>query len=217
MRNLEALTGTITALLRRSQDRTLPATERQNAETLLFRHVYPLVLQKAQGAMRFERKDHTLTPAGVVSEVYIELFHKAEIEWQDRQHFFSLVSKKIRDVLVTHARKRRSRKRGGQEWANTTLTTAAAAVPPSADKTSLTLIVESVLEQLERDDPKAARISEYLFYGGFTMEETAELLSTSVSTVERIKKRVKGQIIEQCVKDDLRYGEKSPRRSPPGS
>lgn len=207
--------GTITALLRRANDVALDPHDRQQAADLLFDRVYRLLLTRAQAKVRRENAADALTPVSVLSEVYIDLFHKAEIEWKDREHFFNLVSAKIRHVLVANARKRARQKRGGGRI-QTTLTDAQAAVRPEAEKTSLTLVVEDVLERVERENPRDAKIAEFLFYCGFTERETAELTSVSVSTVERIKRNIKKLIISRCIEEDLRYGERSSGRTSQG-
>ncbi len=204
--------GTITALLRKANNVALDPQQRQEAADLLFDRVYRLLLTRAQAKVRRENASDALTPVSVLSEVYIDLFHKAEIEWKDREHFFNLVSAKIRHVLVANARKRARQKRGGGR-VRTTLTDAQAAVRPEADKASLTLIVEEVLGRVERENPRDGKIAEFLFYCGFTERETAELTSVSVSTVERIKRNIKTSIIARCIEEDLRYGERGSGRT----
>jgi RNA polymerase sigma factor (TIGR02999 family) len=211
--------GTITVLLTKLNDRALSTEQREQVEGRFMELVYPVLRKKAEAAMRRERIGHTLLPMGVVNEVYLELFGGAPITWQDRQHFFNLVSTKIRHVLAGHARERQRLKRGGAMM-RSTLNTAAAWIRPEVDKSDLTLIVESVLEQLatqEPKDPLGVKVGELHFYAGFTLPETAELLDVSLSTVEKKKKKVRDLILEQCVKDGLQYGEKRSSRPSAGA
>ena len=191
--------GTITGLLKELGDNSLEPRDREKAESQLLDLVYPILRQKAGNAMRRERADHTLGSTGLLHEVYLEIFHDAEIKWEDRRHFFNMVARKIRQILVDHARgKARERRGGGHHLVP--LTTSSGQVAGGASGNShVTMIFEDVLTRLESEDPLAVKVGERHFYCGFTLSETAELLDVSLSTVEKKKKKVKDLVMESYI------------------
>ena len=153
--------------------------------------------------MRRERPDHTLGPTGLLHEVYLEIFHDAEIRWEDSRHFFNAVARKIRDILVDHARYRARKKRdGGRRVPLTDSSPAASSGSPGSD---MTLIFNDVLNRLDSEDPLAVAVAERHFYCGFTLSETALLLEVSLSTVEKKKKKVKDLVMEHYLREGRKY------------
>jgi len=142
--------------------------------------VYQELRRRAAVQIRRERLGHTLQPTALVHEAFLRLV-EPEIAWRDRAHFFALASGVMRRVLVEHARARKRVKRAGG-WMRVELTEAVA-IAEERD-IDLVLLDEALLELSERD-PRPARIVELLFFGGLTIEETAEALGISTATVKR--------------------------------
>jgi RNA polymerase sigma factor (TIGR02999 family) len=143
--------------------------------------VYDQLRHLAAGALRRERPGHTLQSTALVHEAYLKLIDQQRVRWQDRDHFFAIAAKIIRRILVTHARGRNAVKRGG---ANVVITLDESITPvhgPDVDLVSL----DEALESLARMDPQQGKIVELRFFGGLSIESTAQVLGISDSTVKR--------------------------------
>jgi RNA polymerase sigma-70 factor, ECF subfamily len=130
--------------------------------------------------LRKERRQHTLQPTALVNEVFLRLVDQHRVRWESRSHFFAVAATTMRRVLVDYARRRGARKRGAQP-ALLPLEEAALAAHPEVDLLDL----EDVLARLERVDPQLTRIVELRVFAGCTIEETAQALGVSSSTVKR--------------------------------
>jgi RNA polymerase sigma factor (TIGR02999 family) len=130
--------------------------------------------------LRRERAGHTLSTTALAHEAYLRLAEIERIELEDRAHFFALASRMMRRVLIDHARRRNRQKRSGG-WARITLDLA---LPEAGDPIDL-LALDDALRRLEQEDARAARLVEYRFFGGLTLEEAAEVLGVSLSTAKR--------------------------------
>jgi len=144
--------------------------------------VYPELRRIAARHLRGERVGHTLQPTAIVSEAYVRLAQQQPgKQWQDRTHFFAVAARVVRAVLIDHARARRAAKRGSGA-VSVELAVADASVPaPPVDLLDL----ETALRALEDIDPEQGRIVELRYFAGLSIEETAEALGTSPSTVKR--------------------------------
>jgi RNA polymerase sigma factor (TIGR02999 family) len=131
--------------------------------------------------LRHERANHTLQPTALVNEVYLRLVNPQEVDWQSRSQFFGLASKLMRHILVDYARKNRTAKRGGPELQRAPHEVLKVDRNPEVDF----IAVHEALERLETFDPQKARIIELRFFGGLSIEETAEVLKIGHATVER--------------------------------
>ena len=150
-----------------------------------FDRLVPLVeaeLRRLAGAyMRRERLGHTLQATGLVNEAFLRLVGARHVQWQDRAHFVGIAARLMRQVLVDHARWRGNQKRGG----------AVAHVPLEdarleAAEPGLDLIdLNRALEAFSTVDPRRSQIVELRYFGGLTLEETAEVVHVSVETVKR--------------------------------
>ncbi|MFO7695005.1 MAG: sigma-70 family RNA polymerase sigma factor [Vicinamibacterales bacterium] len=145
----------------------------------------PLVLSElrrlAHHYMRGERAGHTLQTTALVNEAYIRLIDASRVEWRDRAHFFAVSANLMRRILVDFARKRRYQKRGGSA---VMIALGEGDVPspqPGLDMVAL----DAALEALAAFDPRAASIVELRFFGGLTVEETAEVVGLSPRTIKR--------------------------------
>jgi RNA polymerase sigma-70 factor, ECF subfamily len=135
----------------------------------------------ARGYMGRERKDHTLQATALVNEVFIRLTDARHLSWQNRAHFLGISARLMRRVLVDHARTRGYRKRGG-EAERVPLDEALLVVPePTVDVVAL----DRALEALAAVDARKSRVVELRFFGGLSVEETAEVLHVSADTIKR--------------------------------
>ncbi len=144
--------------------------------------VYPELRRIAARHLRGERVGHRLQPTAIVNEAYMRLAQQPPgMHWQDRTHFFAVAAHVVREVLIDHARARRAVKRGsGAATVDLTVANARAAAPPVD-----LLDLDTALRALEALDAEQGRIVELRFFAGLSIDETAEALGTSASTVKR--------------------------------
>jgi RNA polymerase sigma factor (TIGR02999 family) len=152
------------------------------AEDRLMRLVYPDLHRRAERLLRGERADHTLQPTALVHEAYLRLHDQRQVDWHDRLHFYAIAARVMRRVLLDHARRRHRLRRGGEQ-----APISLEGLPePAAPERGLDVeSLDRALCDLEALDPKAAELVELRFFGGLTIEETAEALGASTATVGR--------------------------------
>jgi len=143
--------------------------------------VYDELRLLAAAHLRKERPDHTLQPTALVHEAYARLMDDARPPWIDRPHFFRTAARAMRRVLIEHARKRRSLKRGG-EPVRVSLDQVG---PSSWDEPEILLALDEALLRLEKKDARAAEVVQLRYFAGLSVAETAEVLDVSVRTVKR--------------------------------
>jgi RNA polymerase sigma factor (TIGR02999 family) len=143
--------------------------------------VYAELRKLAGGYLQAERADHTLQATALVHEAYIRLVDWENVTWQNRAHFFALAAQVMRNVLVDHARERHAQKRGGRL---TKLSLEEAISFPQQKEVDL-IALDDALKELAEFDQTQSRIVELRFFGGLTIEETAEALRISPATVKR--------------------------------
>jgi RNA polymerase sigma factor (TIGR02999 family) len=167
----------VTALLNRVQ--------RGDGEALddLLAAVYDELRGIAHRQMRGERDDHTLRTTELVHEAYAKLVDQGAVDWQNRRHFFGVAARAMRQVLVDYARRRTREKRGGDAPIVSLEEATPSEVP--ADSPEEVLVVDDALDRLAEKDERMARVAECRFFGDFTLEETADILDVSRSTVVR--------------------------------
>jgi RNA polymerase sigma factor (TIGR02999 family) len=147
----------------------------------LMPQVYGELRRLASYYLRKERPDHTLQPTALVHEAYLRLMNEKKIDWQNRAHFFGIAAVRMRHILVEHARSRRAAKRG-RGGCRISLSEA----DGFAERRDINLLaLEDALKKLEEMDSQKVRIVELRFFGGLTIEETAEVLKISPATVKR--------------------------------
>ena len=135
----------------------------------------------ARAYMRRERLGHLLQATALVNEVFLRLAQTANPRWQDRSHFVGIAARLMRQVLVDHARSRGYRKRGG-DVRRVPLDNALLITPePELD----VLAVDRALEAFAKIDPRKSQVVELRFFGGLSVEETADVLGLSGETVKR--------------------------------
>lgn len=154
----------------------------QSALDKLMPVVYDELRRLASNYLRRERAGHTLQPTALVNEAYLRLVDQRKARWQNRAQFFGVAAQLMRRILVDHARVRQAQKRGGSDQQQLSLSYAdRIAKKPDVDL----LALHEALNELTLIDEQQARIVELRFFGGLTIEETAEVLGISHATVER--------------------------------
>jgi RNA polymerase sigma factor (TIGR02999 family) len=143
--------------------------------------VYDELRRIAASYLRSQRPDHTLSPTALLNEAYIRIAGAENHGWTTRTHFFATAASIMRNILVDHARARQADKRGGGQPAMTLELADAAAVSPATALTAL----DDALRGLSAVDARKARVLELRYFGGLSVEETAEVLGISVATVGR--------------------------------
>jgi RNA polymerase sigma factor (TIGR02999 family) len=134
-----------------------------------------------------ERRGHTLQSTALVNEAFVRLVGQHRVDWQNRAHFFGIAASQMRRILVDYARRARADKRGGPVPTlslDDALVGSAAAATPDVAAVDL-FALDRALKQLEAMDPMQGRTVELRFFGGLTIEETAEVLNVSPTTVKR--------------------------------
>jgi RNA polymerase sigma factor (TIGR02999 family) len=158
------------------------AGEEEVGEQLLSA-VYAELHRQAARAMRRESDEVTLQATALVHEAYLRLIDQSRVEWRNRAHFFGVAAQLMRRLLVDHARGRNRRKRGGGQ-VFVTLDGHDVAGPVPDDAVDL-VALDGALDRLAALSPQQARVVELRYFGGLSIEETAEVLGVSTMTVKR--------------------------------
>jgi RNA polymerase sigma factor (TIGR02999 family) len=134
----------------------------------------------AHSYMSKERAGHTLQTTALINEALMRLIEADKMNWQGRVHFYSIVARRMRQILIEHAREQLTLKRG-QRAEHVNLS---AAGPISTEKSEELLILDAALTKLAEFDERKARVVEYRYFGGFTIDEVARMLEVSPTTVQ---------------------------------
>jgi|SRR5579859_1331501 len=153
----------------------------QNVLAELIPLVYDELRRLAAYHLRQERGDHTLQATALVHEAYLHLVDQRQVDWKNRSHFFGVAAHLMRRILLMHARKLHAAKRGGSAQ-RISLDEAAVFTP---EQSAELMALEELLTRLGQLDAQQARVVELRFFGGLSVEETAELMSISPATVKR--------------------------------
>jgi RNA polymerase sigma factor (TIGR02999 family) len=143
--------------------------------------VYDELRRLAASYLRRERSGQTLQATALVHDVYLRLLQDSRLSWQNRAHFFGIAARSMRQILIERARARAAAKRGGDQVRVTFDPGLIAAVSESIDFEAL----DDALTRLAVLDSELARVVEVRFFGGLSIEETAEALGVSPATVKR--------------------------------
>lgn len=154
----------------------------QEANEKLIPIVFSELRRLARHHMKNERLGHTLQPTALVNEAYIRLAGFERMDWQSRSHFLGMASGLMRQILIDYARKRQSLKRGGDK-AFVELDENRAMLSPQQSAELIEL--DRALGELEKMNPRHAKIVELRYFGGLSVEEAAEALSIAPITVKR--------------------------------
>jgi RNA polymerase sigma factor (TIGR02999 family) len=150
--------------------------------SMLLQSVYPDLKRLASMYMSRERIGHTLCPTALVNEAYLKLCSNQTIKSEDRHHFLAICGRCIRQVLVEHSRKKNALKRGGDR---TFMTLHEEACGNDTSKETDFAALDESLKRLEKLDKVQVRVVELRFYSGRTMEEIANIMGLSESTIKR--------------------------------
>jgi len=160
--------------------------------------VYDELRRLARHYMRRERPGHTIQPTALVNEAYLRLVEQTNIRWQNRAHFFGIAAGVMRRVLCDHARARLADKRGGGA---VRVSLVEAEARPDEQTTDV-LALDEALGELAEVDPRKARVVELRYFGGLSVEETAEVLKVSRSTVLHDWNMAKAWLYKQVQSSD---------------
>ena len=185
---------------RSDTSRTQPLTELllalREGQAGVVDRLYPLVYEElrriAHRALRGERTGHTLGTTGLVHEAYLGLVDQTRLEYRDRAHFYGIAARAMRHILVDYARRHGAAKRGGNQRA-IALDEAILAVE---DRAEALLALDEALRELETVDPRLGQVVQCRFFGGFTEEETGEVLGVTARTVRRDWLKAKGWLYQ---------------------
>jgi RNA polymerase sigma factor (TIGR02999 family) len=170
----------------RGDDLTNLLVEWGHGSEAALERVLPLVYQElrtlARSHLRRERPGHTVQTGTLVHQAFIRLIEGKPVRWEGRAHFFGVAARLMRQILVDHARTRDAAKRGDGRAAESL--EAALSVAVQAMDVGV-LALDRALGELSELDPQQARVVELRFFGGLTVEETAEVLGISTGTVKR--------------------------------
>ena len=143
--------------------------------------VYDDLRRVARRRLRAERADHSLAPTALVHEAYVRLVDLRRMRWQNRAQFFAIAARLMRRILVDHARAHAAAKRGGIAWKVPLSDDVGTTMPRDIDLLDL----DAALERLATLDPPLGDLVVLRFFGGLTVEETADVLARSPATVNR--------------------------------
>lgn len=158
--------------------------------------IYDELHRIAARYLRQERAEHTLQPTALVHEAWLRLIDQQNVNWQNRAHFFGVSAELMRRILVDHARRKKAEKRGGGaatvvldeniEW--------------SARRDLDLVDLDDALEALAKLDPQQSKVVEMRFFGGLSVEETAEALGVSPTTVKREWRMARAWLLRELEK-----------------
>jgi len=163
-----------------------------NARDDLYALVYAELRRVAHAQLRRERPDHTLGTTGLVHETYLRLVDQTRVEWRDRAHFFGAAACAMRRILVDYARHNLAARRGGGARPQVLAEDVRA-----GERGDDLLALDQALERLAALDPRLGLVVECRYFGGFTEEETAEVLGVTKRTVQRDWAKARGWLYQE--------------------
>ena len=159
--------------------------------------VYDELHKQAARFLRRERVGHTLQTTALIHETYLKLIDQREVNWQNRAHFFGIAAQAMRRILVDYAKARHREKRGG---ANENLPLEDFTVAVSGEREIDLEELDQALNRLAAMDARQANIVELRYFGGLSIEETAEVLHISPATVKTDWKSAKAWLYQEITK-----------------
>lgn len=165
----------------------------------LFQAVYADLKRIARHHLAGQPPNATLSTTALVNETYLRLARPESLELNDRTHFFSVASRAMRQILVDHARRRNAEKRGGGQLA----VELDEARHGASDQTVELLALERALERLESFDARLARVVEWRFFGGLSLEQIAATLGLTDRTVKRDWRKARAFLFDQLSGGDV--------------
>ena len=153
----------------------------QSAFDRLMPLVYDELHKLARNYLRRENRNRTVEPTALVHDAYVKLVNQSGVSWQNRAHFFGMAAKLMRNILVDYARLNLAAKRGGGQFRVSISKAERIGTTRDVDLMAL----DDALKMLATTHPEHSRVVELRFFGGLTIEETAEVLCLSHATIER--------------------------------
>jgi RNA polymerase sigma-70 factor (ECF subfamily) len=174
-----------------------------NGDDAALEQLMPLVEAElrrlARAYMRRERREHTLQTTALMNEAFLRLTDARRVHWQDRAHFLGISARLMRRILVDHARHRGYQKRGGGAQRVTLHEGLVMSADPALDVVAL----DRALDALAKVDDRKSRTIELRFFGGLSVEETADVLQVSPDTVKRDWRLAKLWLLRELEKEGL--------------
>lgn len=170
---------------------------KQSAVDALLPLVYDELRRQAARFLRRERIGHTLQTTALIHETYLKLIDQTKVDWQNRAHFFGIAAQAMRRILIDYAKARHREKRGGGEE---NLPLDEVAFVASGEKRVDLIALDEALNRLEKMDERQARIVELRYFSGLSIEETAEVLRISPTTVKSDWKSAKAWLYQEITK-----------------
>jgi len=155
--------------------------------------VYQELRRMAGNYLRQENPGHTLQPTALVHEAWLRLIDQARVDWRNRAQFFGVAAQMMRRILVDHAKAKHREKRGG----DAVKLSLDDAINLSLERAADLLALDDALDELTRVDERKSRVVELRYFGGFTVEEIAQILEVSPETVMRDWKLAKAWLYQQ--------------------
>jgi RNA polymerase sigma-70 factor, ECF subfamily len=187
-----------------TRDATTLLTEWRDGNRAALDELFPLVYEelrrRAHRVLRGESEGHTLTTTALVHEAYLRLLDVTRVRWQDRSHFLALAATAMRRVLVDYARRHAAEKRGGGRDAETLdpeVLSGNEVTTLSTERAEQMLALDEALERLAGVSARLSRTVEMRFFGGMTVEETAQALDIAESTVKLDWQKAKAWLYEE--------------------
>ncbi len=160
--------------------------------------IYGELRRLAANYLRRERSDHTLQPTALVLEAYLRLVDQTQVKWQNRAHFFGMAAQMMRRILVDHARAYKAEKRGS-EYQKLSLDENN---DRAVERSSELIALDDALNELSAVDEMKSRIIELRYFGGLTVEETAEVLGVTPVTINRHWRMAKAWLFGKMKKSE---------------
>ena len=173
-----------------------------NGDTAALDKLVPLIHEElhrlAHHYMSRERPGHTLQTTALVGEAYLRLVNRKDVHWQNRAHFFAIAANLMRSILVDHARSHAYAKRGG----GARKIELDEAMVVSKERAAEVVALDEALKELATFDDAQSRIVELRFFGGLTVEETAEAMGVSPTTIKREWRTAKAWLYDRLSIDE---------------
>ena len=166
------------------------------AVDILLPVIYDELRKLASNYLRRERPDHTLQPTALVHEAYLRLVDQTRVNWQNRAHFFGVAAQIMRRLLVDHARKFNAEKRG-HDFQKLSLDEN---IDRAVERSSELIALDEALKSLAEFDEQKARLVELRYFGGLSIEETADVLGVTPTTIKRHWRFAKAWLYEEMQK-----------------
>ncbi len=170
----------------------------KSGEIGVYDELYPLIYEElrqlAYGQMKSQYSSHTLSKTELVHEAYLKMIDQTKIEFSDKNHFLAIASRCMRQILIDHARKKNAQKRGGKKK---DLTYIDELFTSQKQKAQELIDIDVALNELEKLNERLSKVVEMRFFGEMTIEDTADVLGVSKSTVKRDWIKARGWLYKE--------------------